>query len=131
MRLLSKASIIFVVAALLTVPMQAQVTGERTFDSGALVGNGFGQYTSITTASTLATTPTAGAAMHPYASSAILCADGGDILYRTDGVNPTATVGMLVQDGRCLSVTNRWSYLRAIRFIGATTAATLRVEYRW
>lgn len=126
---------ILVVLAALASPALAQV-GERPFVNSAapgvsLDGKGFAQYATITTAKRLTDTPTAGSAIHGWASTAFLCAETAGVRYRTDGTNPTTSVGTLIPAGSCKTVRRSGAYLREIRFIGVDSTAVLTVEYLW
>jgi hypothetical protein len=63
----------------------------------------------------------------PAASrAALLCAEAQIIRYRDDGTNPTATVGIPIAAGTCYFYSGN---LVAIRFIQATSPATLDISY--
>ena len=55
--------------------------------------------------------------------------EGGQIRYRTDGTDPTATVGVIANDGEMITVWGS-SDLNSIRFIRTGgVSATLNTEY--
>lgn len=62
------------------------------------------------------------------ARAALARVEGAPCRYRTDGTNPTATVGVLLQPGDVILVLGA-SDLELIRFIRQGASATLNVEY--
>lgn len=63
------------------------------------------------------------------ATIALLQAEGAPIRWRADSVNPTATVGMLIDDGGEVLYVASQSALEALRFIRTTSGAILNVTY--
>lgn len=81
-------------------------------------GVGYQQITTLTTATAL-TIPTG-------AQFAIVQAEGQDVRWRDDGVDPTATVGMILAAGDSMQFLGD---LDLVRFIEATAGATLNVSF--
>jgi hypothetical protein len=95
-----------------------------------LTDQGLASYTlTAGTVKTLASTPTSGVAMHPWARTAVVCVQVQDIYWTTSGT-PTATYGMPLVAGQCMAIPNR-SQLEAFKFIEATSGAKVRVLYAW
>lgn len=65
---------------------------------------------------------------HP-AAQATIKVGGASIRYRTDGIDPSATIGILAEDGEVVTVEGN-SDVQAIRFVRVGGSdATLQVEY--
>lgn len=60
---------------------------------------------------------------------ALLQAEGGNVRWRPDGVDPSGTVGMLIKDGNEVMYAASESALAQIRFIRAAVGAILNVVY--
>jgi hypothetical protein len=62
------------------------------------------------------------------ATHALLTVDtgGGNIRFREDGTNPTTSIGLLVQAGAAVELTN----LANIRIVSTTGTTTVNVSYR-
>lgn len=62
------------------------------------------------------------------ASHALLTVDtgGGNIRFREDGTNPTASIGLLVQAGAAVELTN----LANVRIVSTTGTTVVNVSYR-
>ena len=84
-----------------------------------LIPKGYQQLTNITSATSLA--------VPVGASLAIIQAEDQDARWRDDGVDPTASVGMLIKVGEDPKrlVTN----LNAVRLINATAGTIVNVQY--
>ena len=61
-----------------------------------------------------------------YTKVAYVQVEGGQVRYRDDGVDPTAAIGMLLQDGAVLEYA---SGLSALTFITESGAPKLNVSY--
>lgn len=86
--------------------------------AGGQVAKGYQQITSLSSATAL--TVPAGS------TSATIVAETQDVRWRDDGVNPTATVGMLLPKGTQLQYSGN---LAALKFIETTASAALNVSY--
>lgn len=78
---------------------------------------GYQQYTSLASATNLASIPA-------NATNAVIAVEGAGIRWRDDGTAPTASVGMPVTNGQTFAYQGN---LAAIQFIG--TGATINVTY--
>jgi hypothetical protein len=63
------------------------------------------------------------------ATVAILSAEGYDLRYRDDGVNPTATIGMPLYVGSPLTYQGNLSAIKVIQTAGSSGQATLNVSF--
>lgn len=124
---------LFFVALILSVslPITAQVcrpfTG--TVDGVLLDGKGYARYLP-TTAKRVSDAPTAGATIPAQAREALVYINTAAIRYRTDGVNPTATEGVLVQPPAVLFFDFfHMSELREFRFIQVSAGAEVTLKY--
>lgn len=68
------------------------------------------------------------AATFEGAYSAIARVEGAQVRYRTDGIAPTATVGMIADPGDVIHVASSRD-LQAIRFIRIGASATVNAEF--
>ena len=68
-------------------------------------------------------------AVPPATSMVLLQAEGANVRYRADGINPTASVGMLIKDGNEVLYAASLESIAAIAFIGASTGAILNATY--
>ena len=74
-------------------------------------------------------THTPGTTSGPPAICAVAKVEGAQIRYRTDGTNPTATVGVIADPGDVITVWGKQDIV-SIRFIRTGgTSATVNVEY--
>jgi hypothetical protein len=87
----------------------------------------FEQITISSTALPLTATTHSPSGAQP-AALAVVIVETNSVRYRTDGLNPTATVGMPAAAGLPLTVCGPQS-IRNVRFIRQSADATLSVEY--
>lgn len=101
----------------------SRVTAEPVIDGPLPTALGYQQIdsTTLSTAQAL-TVPT-------RCSMALLQAEGGNIRWRPDGVDPTGTVGMLIKDGNEVMYAASESALMQLKFIRAAVGAILNVAY--
>lgn len=93
-------------------------------------GNGYSLYNVTNmTVRTLAGAVDDGVPMPSDARHAWLSITGGSIRVRTDGVDPSATRGLLLPSGTLLPVENQRQFLEQLRFIA--TSATVEVSAMW
>lgn len=119
------------VLLLASLPAAAQQKTNANYRSGAVLMNddgtlvnpitplGYTQYTSLSSATPL-TLPTG-------ATFCIVAPETQAVRYRTDGVAPTASVGMEIKVGSPITV-NGAAVLAAIQFIQETASAKLNVD---
>ena len=69
---------------------------------------------------------TAATFLHAYA--AVIRVEGAQVRYRTDGTDPTATVGMVADPGDVLNI-NSSRDLQDIKFIRTGGSATVNAEF--
>jgi hypothetical protein len=114
-------AVLFALIAL--APLRADVCRPYT------TGNGYARYLP-TTAKFLTSTPTAGVTLPSDATGAVLFVNTASIRYRTDGVAPTASEGVLVLSGRALVFdADHATQLRTFQFIEVTSGAEVTVSY--
>jgi len=82
-------------------------------------------YQQIAAATTVAATPLT---VPTQATIAIIQAEAQDARWRDDGVDPTASVGMILKAGEEL-VVNGADHLAAIKFINKSAGAILNISY--
>lgn len=78
---------------------------------------------------TFASTATATLTVPAQATRAILQAETQNVRYRSDGTDPTTTVGMLITAGREVLYPASNSHLAALKFVRAAAGAILNVQY--
>jgi hypothetical protein len=88
---------------------------------------GYAQYTSLASAISLSTVPSAGVALPAGATAALIQVSVAGIRYRDDGVAPTAAIGMPIGAGG--SPLLYVGSLSAIRFIQTAAGAVLDILY--
>lgn len=118
-----QANCAFVVSGVL-YPCHVEVTFDangvphlKTATPAALTSTGFVQVSGFSTAT--AFTPPAGSTL------CIVQAEGASVRFRTDGTNPTASVGQLMQIGQPLSLS---ANLAGTRFVPTAGTATLDAD---
>lgn len=121
-------------AALLTFLLSiSALAGNRPFTGTVngvdLTGKGYASYTAPASASTLATTPEAGVAIHPWAQSAVICNVGTTAIRWSTAVTPTATLGNQLAAGACIVQEDNRYWLDSFRFIRESAGAALFVDY--
>jgi len=80
---------------------------------------GYVQVASVAAATGVGTVPA-------HTKAAYIQANGGDVRWRDDGVNPTAAVGMLLTDGQVMKYIGK---IADLKFIDAGGTAKLEVTF--
>lgn len=101
----------------------SQYTPQRTVDGPLPTCKGYQQLSTATLASASTLTVPNGATM------ALLQAEASPIRWRADEVNPTSTVGMLIDAGGEVLYVASESALASLRFIRTTAGSILNVTY--
>lgn len=96
--------------------------GWNDLAQNARAGKGYARYTP-TAATTLATTPPAGAVIPAEARHAVISVATNPIRFRTDGTNPTNAEGLLLPVGLWI-FENQRPLLDALRFIDSSAGAS-------
>lgn len=73
--------------------------------------------------------PDSGAAMPDGTSSALICVESQPIRFRTDGVNPTSSVGTLLLAGQCVGYTQEPFVLRRWKFLETSSGAKVTADF--
>lgn len=107
-----------------TAELVAAVMVSPSGNAGQIAGAtltplGYGQDTTISSASALPTVPAA-------TTVALIQAEGADIRWRDDATNPTASVGMLLAEGTAFWYRGTFSAFKAIQ---VSSGGVLNVAY--
>lgn len=100
----------------------AQYAPQRILDAPLPVCKGYQQLTTELAAAVGLTVPNG-------TTIAIIQCEVADVRYRADGVNPTATVGMLIALGGELLYVASTQQLSALRFLRTAVGAVINVSY--
>lgn len=129
--ILSLALLVLSVLTLgLAAPSFAQSTRVcRPFVGTGLTGKDYAKFLP-TTAKMLTDTPSDGVAMPATTTEVLIFVNTQPIRYRTGGVNPTSTTGVLVQPGTVLRFDlYHMQQARAFRFIEAASGAEVDASF--
>jgi len=87
---------------------------------------GYQQITSLSSATGLTVPTVTPEGLSTLPTHAMIICETNPVRWRDDGVNPTASVGMLMQANSCMMYDGD---LKKIRFIQTGAAATISVSY--